>query len=43
MYPAAADQETCFNHDLLQITASFREFLTLSPILKALLISELHD
>lgn len=37
VYPAATDQETCFNHDLLQITASFKEFLMLSQILKALL------
>lgn len=43
MYPAAADQEAGFNHDLLQITAFFEEFPMLSQILEALLISEHHD
>lgn len=37
VYPAATDQQTCFNHDLLQITASFKEFLMLSQILKVLI------
>lgn len=39
----AADQEAGFNDDFLQITASFKEFPTLSQILEALLISECHD
>lgn len=33
MYPAATDQEAGFNHDILQITASFKGCPTLNQIL----------